>query len=47
MLRTTVLFTGERNDVRQLLKEVNLSVLPSLSEGMSNTLLESMAAGLP
>ncbi len=43
----TVLFTGERNDIQQLLREVNLSVLPSLSEGMSNTLLESMAAGLP
>jgi glycosyltransferase involved in cell wall biosynthesis len=46
-LEGTVLFTGFRVDVPELLQEATVSVLPSLSEGLSNSLLESMASGVP
>ncbi|MGH8414809.1 MAG: glycosyltransferase [Gammaproteobacteria bacterium] len=39
--------TGFITEIPQLLAQVSVSVLPSLSEGLSNTLLESMAAGVP
>ncbi len=40
-------FAGSRDDVPTLLRGLNCFVLPSLAEGISNTLLEAMASGLP
>ena len=42
-----VRFLGERTDVPLLLKGMDLFVLPSIAEGISNTILEAMATGLP
>ena len=38
---------GERDDVPELLRAMDIFVLPSLAEGISNTILEAMASGLP
>lgn len=38
---------GPRGDVETLLRDLDVYVLPSLNEGISNTILEAMASGLP
>lgn len=40
-------FLGLRDDVDELMTMMNVMVLPSLSEGFSNAVIEAMSAGIP
>ncbi len=42
-----VIFAGERHDIPAMLASMDISVLISGSESLSNVILESMAAGVP
>jgi sugar transferase (PEP-CTERM/EpsH1 system associated) len=42
-----VVFLGNRTDVEIILKALDVFVLTSLNEGISNTILEAMGTGLP
>jgi sugar transferase (PEP-CTERM/EpsH1 system associated) len=46
-LSEIVWMPGDRSDIASLLQTMDVFVLPSLAEGISNTLLEAMATGLP
>lgn len=40
-------WAGARDDVPELMRAIDVFVLPSLNEGISNTVLEAMASGVP
>lgn len=46
-LKDRALFLGDRLDIAAVLASLDVSVLPSSSESLSNAILESMAAGAP
>jgi glycosyltransferase involved in cell wall biosynthesis len=46
-LGNRVRFLGDRGDIPELLASLDITVLPSSSESLSNAILESMAAGVP
>lgn len=46
-LQSHVRFHGSRHDIPNVLSDVSIFVLPSITEGVSLTLLEAMASGLP
>lgn len=45
--KNNIYFLGDRNDVKEILCISDIFVLPTLGEGMSNALLEAMAAAKP
>jgi sugar transferase (PEP-CTERM/EpsH1 system associated) len=46
-IENSVVFMGTRTDVPEILWKTDIFILPSLTEGISLTLLEAMAAGKP
>lgn len=46
-VRQAAWLPGEREDIPDILRAMDLFVLPSSAEGISNTVLEAMASGLP
>ncbi|MEC9314181.1 MAG: glycosyltransferase, partial [Pseudomonadota bacterium] len=46
-LANLVIIAGNRDDIPDFLHSMDIFTLPSLGEGVSNTILEAMATGLP
>ena len=46
-IKKNVVFTGKRDDIKDILCFSDISVLSSIREGFSNVILESMACGKP
>ena len=46
-LKSSAWLPGSRSDIPELLRTFDIFVLPSLGEGISNTILEALASGTP
>jgi glycosyltransferase involved in cell wall biosynthesis len=46
-IRHQTQFLGDRRDIPAVLASLDITVLPSVSESLSNAIIESMAAGVP
>lgn len=46
-IKERVRFLGDCRDIPSVLRSLDISVVPSISESLSNVMLESMAAGVP
>ena len=46
-ISSSIIFLGRRADIPNILNMMDIFVLPSICEGMSNTILEAMSCGLP
>ena len=46
-VRDLAWLAGERHDIPAILRGLDVFVLPSFGEGVSNTILEAMSSGLP
>ena len=46
-LKNNVILLGEKNDISNIYKSIDLFILSSITEGCSNSLIEAMAHGVP
>lgn len=46
-VNSRVMFLGRRTDIPEILQSIDIFALTSISEGMSNTILEAMGSWLP
>ena len=46
-IHNDVQFLGDRRDIPAVLASIDVSILPTASESLSNVIIESMAAGIP